>query len=43
LSAKKLPIGIQFVGPVLGDAQVLRAAQLFQAYTDFHKQRPPLS
>jgi Asp-tRNA(Asn)/Glu-tRNA(Gln) amidotransferase A subunit family amidase len=42
LSSKELPIGIQFVGPVLGDANVLRAAEMFQASTDFHKQRPPV-
>jgi aspartyl-tRNA(Asn)/glutamyl-tRNA(Gln) amidotransferase subunit A len=42
LSERKLPIGIQFVGPVMGDAQVLRAAELFQANSEFHKQRPPV-
>jgi aspartyl-tRNA(Asn)/glutamyl-tRNA(Gln) amidotransferase subunit A len=42
LSSKKLPIGIQFVGPVLGDDNVLRAAEMFQTSTDFHKQKPPV-
>ena len=37
-----LPVGLQFVGPALGEHQVLRAAKLFQQYTDWHRQRPKL-
>lgn len=40
-SEEKLPIGLQFVGPALGEHTVLRAAQAFQATTDWHKRRPP--
>jgi len=40
-SEEKLPIGLQFVGPALGEHTVLRAAQAFQANTDWHKRRPP--
>ena len=38
-----LPIGIQFVGRVLGDDGVLAAARLFQQHSDWHRKRPPLS
>ncbi len=39
----KLPVGIQFVGPVMGEDRVLTAAILFQQHTDWHRKRPPLS
>ncbi|HWR17675.1 MAG TPA: amidase [Terriglobales bacterium] len=39
---QKLPIGIQFVGRVLEDEKVLRAAKLFQQNTQWHKKHPPL-
>ncbi len=35
-----LPIGLQILGPALGDAIVLRLARSFQAATDFHNMRP---
>ncbi|HXZ27506.1 MAG TPA: amidase [Terriglobales bacterium] len=38
-----LPIGIQFVGRVLGEDKVLAAARLFQQHSDWHRKRPPLS
>lgn len=38
-----LPIGIQFVGRVLGEEKVLAAARLFQQHTDWHRKRPPIS
>jgi aspartyl-tRNA(Asn)/glutamyl-tRNA(Gln) amidotransferase subunit A len=37
-----LPIGLQFVGPALGEHQTLRAASLFQQHTDWHRRRPKL-
>jgi aspartyl-tRNA(Asn)/glutamyl-tRNA(Gln) amidotransferase subunit A len=38
----KLPVGLQFVGPALGEAAVLRAARSFQQNTRWHKMRPPV-
>lgn len=38
-----LPVGIQFIGRPMDDASGLRAAQMFQKRTDFHKRRPNLS
>jgi aspartyl-tRNA(Asn)/glutamyl-tRNA(Gln) amidotransferase subunit A len=37
-----LPLSMQMIGPYLGDAAVLRAAQSYQAATDWHRRRPPL-
>lgn len=39
----KLPVGIQFIGPPLGEAAVLRAARALQQHTDWHKKRPPVA
>ena len=39
---EKLPVGIQFMGNVLGDQNVVAAAQLYQSKTDWHRRRPPL-
>jgi aspartyl-tRNA(Asn)/glutamyl-tRNA(Gln) amidotransferase subunit A len=36
-----LPIGVQLLGPVLGDATVLRAAHLLQSATEYHLAEPP--
>ena len=36
-----LPIGVQLLGPVLGDATVLRCAHAMQTATDHHTSRPP--
>jgi len=38
-----LPTGIQFIGRPLDDAQVVQAAQIFQAQTDWHKRHPKLA
>jgi aspartyl-tRNA(Asn)/glutamyl-tRNA(Gln) amidotransferase subunit A len=38
-----LPTGIQFIGRPLADAQVVQAARIFQAQTDWHKRHPKLS
>ncbi len=37
------PVGIQFIGPVLGEHSVLAAATLFQQYTDWHRKHPALA
>lgn len=39
-SSEKLPFGIQFVGRVLNDYDVIAAARLFQRFTDWHKMHP---
>jgi len=38
----KLPIGLQILGPAMGEAAVLRAAYTYEQATDWHKQRPGL-
>jgi aspartyl-tRNA(Asn)/glutamyl-tRNA(Gln) amidotransferase subunit A len=40
--AKGLPIGLQIMGPPLGEEQVLRAAYAYERATEWHKQKPPL-
>ena len=42
-SKEKLPFGIQFIGRALNDEAVIGAAHRFQAHTDWHTRRPPLS
>jgi aspartyl-tRNA(Asn)/glutamyl-tRNA(Gln) amidotransferase subunit A len=37
-----LPIGLQMIGPPLGDAKLLRAAYAFEKATPFHTKRPEL-
>ena len=37
-----LPIGLQVMGPVLGEEQVLRVAYAYEQATDWHTRRPPL-
>ena len=37
-----LPIGIQFLAQALNDNAIVAAAEMFQAHTDWHRQRPPL-
>jgi aspartyl-tRNA(Asn)/glutamyl-tRNA(Gln) amidotransferase subunit A len=37
-----LPIGMQIIGPALGEPVILRAAHAFQSVTDFHTRRPVL-
>ena len=36
-----LPVGLQFLGPLLDEATPLRLADAFQRQTDHHLQRPP--
>lgn len=37
-----LPVGLQLLGPLLGEEAVLRAAAGYQRATDWHMRRPPL-
>jgi len=38
--AEGLPVGLQLIGPALGEAVVLRAADAYQRVTDHHERRP---
>lgn len=42
VSKSGLPISLQLVGPMHGDALVLRAGAAYEAVTDWHKARPQL-
>ncbi|HEX6507091.1 MAG TPA: Asp-tRNA(Asn)/Glu-tRNA(Gln) amidotransferase subunit GatA [Chloroflexota bacterium] len=37
-----LPIGLQIIGPALGEETILRVADAFEGATDFHEQHPRL-
>ncbi len=37
---KKLPIGLQLLGPTFGEATLLRAARMYESATGWHKERP---
>ncbi|MBI4340009.1 MAG: Asp-tRNA(Asn)/Glu-tRNA(Gln) amidotransferase subunit GatA, partial [Chloroflexi bacterium] len=37
-----LPVGMQFIGPALGDATVLRAAHAYEQATEWHTRWPEL-
>ena len=39
---KPLPIGLQLLAPAFGEPTLLRAAQMYQSATAWHKQRPQL-
>jgi aspartyl-tRNA(Asn)/glutamyl-tRNA(Gln) amidotransferase subunit A len=41
-SAGGLPIGLQLMGPPLGEAVLLQAAYAFEQATDFHQRKPQL-
>jgi aspartyl-tRNA(Asn)/glutamyl-tRNA(Gln) amidotransferase subunit A len=38
-----MPIGMQVMGPALGEEQILRVAFAYEQATDWHTRRPPLS
>jgi len=40
--ADGLPIGLQVMGPALGEQQILRVAFAYEQATDWHTRRPPL-
>ncbi|MFT5287592.1 MAG: aspartyl-tRNA(Asn)/glutamyl-tRNA(Gln) amidotransferase subunit A [Planctomycetota bacterium] len=37
----QLPVGMQWIGPSMGDASILSAARVFQSATNFHHATPP--
>ena len=39
---KRLPIGLQLIGPAWHEAQLLRIARMFEAATTFHEQTPDI-
>ena len=41
LSRAGLPMGLQILGPPLGEPQVLQAAYAFEQATEFHRRKPP--
>ncbi|HBH46275.1 MAG: aspartyl/glutamyl-tRNA amidotransferase subunit A [Candidatus Jacksonbacteria bacterium RIFOXYC2_FULL_44_29] len=42
-TSKKLPIGMQIIGPQLGEEKILEAAAFYEGLTDWHKTKPPIS
>jgi aspartyl-tRNA(Asn)/glutamyl-tRNA(Gln) amidotransferase subunit A len=38
-----LPIGLQIVGPRLGEARVLALAHAYEQATEWHRREPPLA
>jgi len=42
-SKDNLPFGVQFLGRATNDHAVIAAARLYQAHTDWHTKRPPIS
>ena len=40
--AQQLPVGLQLLGPMWGEEQILRTAHFYQQATDWHTRRPPL-
>ncbi|MBM4104534.1 MAG: Asp-tRNA(Asn)/Glu-tRNA(Gln) amidotransferase subunit GatA [Planctomycetes bacterium] len=39
---KRLPIGLQIIGPAFSEDKLLRIGRMFESKTDYHKQRPTL-
>jgi len=40
-TASGLPVGLQFLGPMLGEGTVLQAARAYERETPWHARRPP--
>jgi aspartyl-tRNA(Asn)/glutamyl-tRNA(Gln) amidotransferase subunit A len=40
--SKPLPIGLQLLGPNFSESTLFRVARMYEAATDWHKQRPPM-
>jgi aspartyl-tRNA(Asn)/glutamyl-tRNA(Gln) amidotransferase subunit A len=40
--ADGMPVGLQLMGPALGESLILRAAYAYEQATEWHAQRPPL-
>ena len=41
-NGKRLPVGVQLLGPAFGEATLLRIARMYERATDHWQQRPPL-
>jgi aspartyl-tRNA(Asn)/glutamyl-tRNA(Gln) amidotransferase subunit A len=39
---KRLPIGLQIIGPAFSEDKLLRIGRMFESKTDYHQQRPTL-
>jgi aspartyl-tRNA(Asn)/glutamyl-tRNA(Gln) amidotransferase subunit A len=37
-----MPVGLQLMGPALGESAILRAAYVYEQATDWHRRRPNL-
>ena len=42
INGHDLPVGVQLVGPALGETSLLRLAQIFESRSDWHSRRPPM-
>jgi aspartyl-tRNA(Asn)/glutamyl-tRNA(Gln) amidotransferase subunit A len=40
--AEGMPVGLQLMGPALGEGLILRAAHAYEQATEWHTRRPPL-
>jgi aspartyl-tRNA(Asn)/glutamyl-tRNA(Gln) amidotransferase subunit A len=40
--ADGMPVGLQLMGPALGESAILRAAYAYEQATEWHTRRPPL-
>jgi aspartyl-tRNA(Asn)/glutamyl-tRNA(Gln) amidotransferase subunit A len=38
-----MPVGLQIIGPALGESAILQAAYLYEQATEWHKRKPSLS
>jgi aspartyl-tRNA(Asn)/glutamyl-tRNA(Gln) amidotransferase subunit A len=41
--SRGLPVGMEILGPPYGEAAVIAVGRLFQAHSDWHRRRPPIS
>jgi len=41
--AEQMPVGLQIIGPALGESKILRTAYHYEQATDWHNQKPILS
>ncbi len=42
-TGKKLPVGLQVLGPAFGEEKILRVAHAYEQSTEWHKSKPPLT
>jgi aspartyl-tRNA(Asn)/glutamyl-tRNA(Gln) amidotransferase subunit A len=38
----EMPVGLQLMGPALGESVILHAAYTYEQATEWHRRRPPL-